>query len=202
MRPLARRRVGATGRCASYTAGMKAKYLDPLHFDVLEVAKRAESTAGEWPLLQLERLADLAMLSQDGIDTAVRWQATGELRPVLGGEAEVWLRLQADAVVPLCCQRCLGPVHETIALDRWIRFVADEAQAEALDAELEDDVLVLKRDLDLRELVEDELLLALPLVPRHEVCPEPLPMEAAADEAQEPAPHPFAALAGLKRKSE
>jgi uncharacterized protein len=38
-------------------------------------------------------------------------------------------------------------------------------------------VLALEPALDLKELVEDELLLALPLVPRHEVCPEPLPFE-------------------------
>ena len=38
-------------------------------------------------------------------------------------------------------------------------------------------MLALEPALDLRGLVEDELLLALPLVPRHEVCPEPLPIE-------------------------
>ena len=80
-----------------------------------------------------------------------------------------------------------------------------EGQAEALDAELEDDVLELQRHTDLSELVEDELLLALPLVPRHEDCPEPLPMgelgdpEPAADAPPE-RPHPFAALAQLKKK--
>jgi uncharacterized protein len=48
--------------------------------------------------------------------------------------------------------------------------------------------------------VEDELLLALPLVPLHARCPRPLPMPAgAAAPDGEPAPKPFAVLAGLGR---
>ena len=68
-----------------------------------------------------------------------------------------------------------------------------------MDAESEDDVLAISRSLDVPELLEDELLLALPLVPRHEVCPEPLPVPEEAPE--EKAPHPFAALAALKKGS-
>jgi uncharacterized protein len=47
-------------------------------------------------------------------------------------------------------------------------------------------------------LVEDELILSLPIVPRHDQCPDPLPMPV--DELDEgPAAHPFQALAALKR---
>ncbi|MFZ2989514.1 YceD family protein, partial [Ideonella sp.] len=99
----------------------------------------------------------------------------------------------------LCCQRCLGPVGTEMALDRWVRFVSDEESAAALDAESEDDVLALERWMDLRELIEDELLLALPLVPRHQVCPAPLPLPSDADVEESPAPNPFAVLAKLKR---
>jgi uncharacterized protein len=98
----------------------------------------------------------------------------------------------------------LGPVQTLVEVDTWLRFVSDEAQAAALDAELEEDVLALEREQDALELVEDELLLALPLVPRHEECPQPLPLPAEDldDEADAaPAkPNPFAALAQLKKK--
>jgi len=44
------------------------------------------------------------------------------------------------------------------------------------------------------------LLLALPLVPRHEVCPEPLVVPSAAEATDgDDAPNPFAVLAALKR---
>ena len=73
-----------------------------------------------------------------------------------------------------------------------------EDAAAQLDAASDDDVLALTRALDLRELIEDELLLGLPIVPRHDVCPAPLtpPTDMLVDE---PESNPFAVLAGLKR---
>ena len=62
-------------------------------------------------------------------------------------------------------------------------------------------VLALTPALDLADLIEDELLLALPLVPRHDVCPAPLPVPDNADVPEEDEPvNPFAALAALKTK--
>ena len=77
-----------------------------------------------------------------------------------------------------------------------------EAAAEALDAEIEDDVLALSKSLDLRELVEDELLLDT----AHRAAPRRLPAAAAgAAGTKRPAPedvpereNPFAALQRLK----
>lgn len=177
---------------------MNAKPVDVLRLDVAQLAAEGAELAGQWPLAELTRLADMHMAG-DGPAAEVQWQVQGELRPVTGGVAEVWLHLQARAELDLCCQRCLGPVHETVTIAKPLRFVADEAQAAALDAELEDDVLALERTLDLRELVEDELLLALPLVPRHGECPQPLPMPADDVETDEKV-SPFAALAQLKTR--
>ena len=92
-------------------------------------------------------------------------------------------------------------MREDLAVSRWFRFVKDEDQAANLDMDSDDDVLALPRHLDLRELVEDELLLELPVVPRHDECPEPLPhANDEEDEAPvEERPNPFAALAALKK---
>jgi len=91
-------------------------------------------------------------------------------------------------------------MREPLAVERSFRFVRSEAEAEAEDIDSEEDVLVISRALDLRKLVEDELILALPLVPRHAVCPQPLPLpQEPLPEPEEPAPNPFAALAVLKR---
>ena len=103
--------------------------------------------------------------------------------------------------MPLECQRCLKAIVVAVDTERNFLFVRGEDAAAQIDADSEDDVLALTRALDLRELIEDELLLALPLVPRHEVCLSPLPMAAGDDEAAaaEAPPHPFAGLAALKR---
>ncbi len=88
-----------------------------------------------------------------------------------------------------------------LQVNRSFRFVADEALAAQQDEECEEDVLVLCRDFKLQDLVEDELLMALPLTPKHAVCPRP-PRMSAADAAFTDEPqareNPFALLAGLK----
>jgi uncharacterized protein len=146
-------------------------------------------------LQSLSRLVQ--SLAQGASDADVQWQAQAELRPVTGGEPELWLSLNADVRVTLECQRCLGPMTQRLAIDRRLRFVRSEEEAERLDDESEDDVLALPPRLDLIELLEDELILALPLVPRHEgACPEPLVL---AEPPPPAAEHPFAALAALRK---
>lgn len=184
---------------------MKPRPFDPLRLDVAAFAADAAELAGQWSLADLARLAASQTSPQDALPTAVAWQVRGERRPVAGGEAELWLHLGARCRIWLACQRCLQPFEEGLAVDTAVRFVRDEAEAEALDAELEEDVLALPRWLDCRALIEDELLLALPLVPRHERCPSPLPMAADAGldvaedaEAAAQRPNPFAVLQALK----
>lgn len=179
----------------------RPRIFDPRKLDVRAFAEAGAELGGETPLAALPRLAE-GSLPGDAPAPA-RWRARGEQRPVTGGAPETWLHLQAEAQVPLECQRCLQPVSESLAVDRWFRFAASEDEAARLDEESEDDVLVASARFDLLELVEDELILALPLVPRHEICPQPLPLgapEAAAEPAADERPNPFAALAALKKK--
>jgi len=155
---------------------MRSPRHDPLRLDVAAFAAEGAVLEGAWPGATLARLADLQVPPQDQGQAEVHWRACGERRLKAGSEAELWLTLSVQAPVWLTCQRCLQPMALDLAIERPLRFVHGEAQAEALDAESDDDVLALPRWLDLRELAEDELLLGLPLVPRHEACPQPLPV--------------------------
>jgi uncharacterized protein len=178
---------------------MKERGPDPQALDVMALCKAAATLQGQWPLAGMARLGESFCAASDGNAT---WQARGWRVPVLGGEPEIWLELEGQAEVPLECQRCLQPMKEHLHVQRRFRFVRSEDEAARLDEESEDDVLALPARLDLRALLEDELILVLPIVPRHGVCPEPLPLPA--DEAlqeEAPAPNPFAALAGLRRPS-
>lgn len=179
---------------------MKSKEHNPLQLDVAALANEGAQLEGRWLLPTLPRLA-----SEQHVDApsptdadAVNWAARGELRSVTGGAPEVWLHLRAQAAPRLQCQRCLEPVEVSVEVERSLRFVRGEDQAAALDAESEDDVLALERSLDLRELVEDELLLALPLVPRHERCPAPWAPSTEAEAPDARPPSPFAVLESLK----
>jgi uncharacterized protein len=198
---------------------MTSPAIDPLRLNVAHFANDAQEAGGDWAIAELARLADSecpvdagsplkakaadapAAPSRSAADLTrrVRWHATGSLRPV-GGEKQIWLHLLADADVVLQCQRCLQPLDEAVHVDRHFRFVDDEATAAAIDDEMEDEVLALPKSLNLRELVEDEMLLALPLVPRHDVCPEKIPMQFGDVEIVEAdAAHPFASLALLRK---
>lgn len=178
---------------------MPAHAYDPDRLDVAAFAAAGGRLSGSWPGAGLARLAALQTLPQDALPDPVTWQCSGERRVVAGEEPEVWLRLQVQAKLWLTCQRCLQPMREALAVDRRIRFVRGEAAAEALDAECEHDVLALTRTLDLRELVEDEMLLALPLVPRHATCPQPLVWTPAPTEEPDTR-SPFAGLDELRER--
>lgn len=182
---------------------MTTREYDPLHLDVAAFARGAGQLEGHWPLGSMGRLEQSTIvdaLPSEG--TQVSWSARGELRAARVGEApptQIWLHLVASTQLPLECQRCLGPVATSVVVERRIQFVHGEDAAAELDAESDDDVLALTRSLDLRALIEDELLLALPLVPRHETCPVPLEVPATDGPLVDEAPNPFAALASLKR---
>ena len=172
---------------------------NPFQLDVVAFAKAAGHIEGHWPLTQLDRLAESAVAEEAPTQAdGVAWSARGESRPARGGGPQPWLHVKAQARIALECQRCLRPVEVILEADRSFLFVPGEDTAAKIDADSEHDVLALTKALDLRELVEDELLLAMPLVPRHDVCPVPLQAPENDEEAMQ-APNPFAALAALKR---
>lgn len=172
---------------------------DPQHLDLLAFARNAAHLHGEidlagWPRLALEQHGNTLAAG------AVAWQLQGRALPQEGGADQIWLDVKASLQLPMQCQRCLGAVLQTVQAERSFRFVADEATAAAMDDEVEEDILVISRNLDALALVEDELILSLPLVPLHEVCPEAWPMSTVDPEFEMAAarPNPFEILAALK----
>jgi len=165
------------------------------------LAASGEPLVGVMPLQKLERLAQESIGLQPGL--MVNWQAAAELRVGSTGQPDTWLHLEANTTVPMTCQRCMGAVQTPLQIDQWYRFVASEEIAMAEDDASEEDLLVMAPQFDLLALLEDELLMALPLVPMHEVCPV-APLLSAGDLGgdvdEEARPHPFAALAQLKKK--
>lgn len=84
-----------------------------------------------------------------------------------------WLRCEVAATVEVECQRCLQPVAVTVDSDRLLYLAAGEADAERIEAVLADEhieVIVAGQSLDLASVIEDEVLLSLPVVPMHADC--------------------------------
>lgn len=184
----------------SYTARMKHDY-DARHLSIEAFAKAGGSIQGSEALAQFDRLQDEAQGL--GSQNPVRFRAVGTTRPNGATSEQIWISLSAEVALPQTCQRCLGPVDVPVSFEREFRFVASEEVAAVEDEESEEDVLVLSRDFNLLELVEDELLMALPVVPMHGVCPAGVKLQVAdvdfVEEEQEK-PNPFAVLGQLKKK--
>lgn len=169
------------------------------HLDVRAFARSSGSLRGNATLSDFPRVAHDCV--DGGSGNAVAWSASGELRSRADEAPQALLHLLVDAVLPLTCQRCLEPVATTIAVDQWFRFVPDDDTADAQDDDSAEDLLVESDHFDLRELVEDELVLAMPLIPSHQTCPT-APRLSASDPGFEQAPrskpHAFAVLGQLK----
>lgn len=186
----------------SYTAPMP-KTLQVHRVNMQVFAQEGAPYEGVSLLQNMERLRQETLGLRP--DLAVHWHASSELRPGPSGEDQIWLHLTANTAVPLACQRCMAALDVNLMVDQWFRFVATEDIAMAEDDQSEEDLLVMEPYLDLLALLEDELLMAVPLVPMHEECPV-TPVLSAGGEALAPAdrveaskPNPFAVLAKLKQ---
>jgi uncharacterized protein len=155
---------------------------------VAALADEARQVELAVPLARLERIAS-RLLSTEGV-------ALG--RVLLGREdGRIIAEVTAGAQVPLQCQRCLEPMLLQIQGSSRVALVESEDQAAQVPSELET-ALAPEGRLRLAELIEEELLLALPSAPRH---PEGhCPGDAAGPkvkESAEPTQRPFAQLGEL-----
>jgi uncharacterized protein len=147
---------------------------DPQRLDVRALARQGGTVSGAAPLTSLPRLA--AEQDAPGLPTdAVQWALSGEVRDLRGGAHQTWMRVQAQATLHMVCQRCLEPMPQPLTVDRLFRFVSTEQAAASEDDQAEEDVLVASTQFDAWTLIEDELILAMPLVPRHDSCQSPSP---------------------------
>lgn len=191
----------------------KSSAYDPHRLNILQFAQDHVSLEGRWPLTAMPRLAGYDLSAdRQAHQPLVVWKASGEQQAGSAGAFKTYLHLEAQVPMQLRCERCLEAVPHTVSAERSIRFVKDEATAAQLDAhDDEEDVLALPPSLDLQALIEDELILALPLAPRHDNCRLAHPAadarlgayapSATTDEGTKTAPtNPFAVLAGLKNK--
>jgi len=162
--------------------------------DVDRAAEGRRRFAGGLPLRNMKRLLDL--LDAPELDAEIKF----EIDAWRDDQGTVRLDVRFAGALPLTCQRSLARYMHVIDGSSSIAVVADETALAGLPENLEPK-LVKNGRLKLIELVEDELLLALPLVPRDPTL-EPLEQHLlAGPPAESPVTSeasPFAALAGLK----
>jgi uncharacterized protein len=104
----------------------------------------------------------------------------------------------------MVCLRCLGVVTIPVEVEREYRLARDEAHAAKLDEDDElVDAIVGSARFDVLDLVEDEVILALPFSPKHDECDLPIANEIASESddnsGEDEKPNPFRVLAQLKK---
>lgn len=162
----------------------------PASVDVARMVQSRRSFAGKLPLARFKRLAG----SLAGSEGEVAFQLDFD-RDAYGTSL---LHLKAATQLPMLCQRTLEGYLEPVVLDQQLGLIRDEAEEAALLPEYEALLVGEDGQLDLVDVIEDELILALPLVPTRPGAPLDH-IEMADDEIEEPRENPFAALASLKK---
>jgi len=153
----------------------------------IEFARKALEFHDTIAVSQFSRLHDA--LSSD--DSVLDWQLQGEMN----SEGKPVLHLNVQGSLNLTCQRCLEPLKFDLNVNSDFIVVASEADLPPEEDDVdEQDYLVADAQMQVAELIEDEVLLALPYAPKHESgsC-------GALSKANElKKPNPFAVLQSLK----
>ncbi len=164
--------------------------MNALVIDAFGFARQKETQQGEIAV------AEMARLLEDCADSSghITWRLEGGVH-----ELDVpQLTLHVSGTVQLMCQRCLQAFAFAIDSRSTLMLAKNDEHADEIDAMLDDeslDVIVASQAFNVFELIEDEALLALPLAPKHEICPD----TSLLDHANDTRELPFAALTRLKQ---
>jgi uncharacterized protein len=175
----------------------------PASIDPWQAVARGAAFAGTIPLTALPRLRGLlvqeVMGETAGVDFVLAFERDGARRPAVLGSVQ--------AVLPLECQRCLGVVEHRVAAE--IRLLLTPGEAIGEPPEPYEALPVVDDQVAPLDLIEDELLLALPQIPMHPegtcqagagavtgIAVQVAGLDVAADENGRR--NPFAVLAGWK----
>ena len=155
--------------------------------DSLDFARSGKTLSGEFAVAALDRLHDRLASPEGKIEY--------ELSGITDSKGKLGLHCRVRGTLNLICQRCLQAMAWPIKLDSDLVLVSSEAElGEGEDDPEAPDVLLAQKELNVQELVEDELLLGMPMAPRH---PEGQCGPTDIKDSKE-AVSPFAALAKLK----
>ena len=160
----------------------------PERIDPLQLADQQVRLAGRIAVSRMGRLGGMLNNCGGEVDVIAEFGRDELRRPVL--------HLIAGAPLELICQRCMRPMTVVVEVNTNLALVTNEAEAEQL-ANRYESILVSAGRTSFTNMVEDELLLRLPMIPRHENDAACIPVRSG-DRARTPE-NPFAVLASLKR---
>jgi uncharacterized protein len=161
--------------------------------DAQEFARLGLMLEGRLPVAGFARLA--SSLCDGNGELSYRLQGSVDDR------GKALLQLEFDVVVRVICQRCLEPMGLPLQVCNRFRLLGAEPEwsidASEFDADGEDEIVATEA-LDVEALIEDEVMLSLPLAPRHQNCALASGKGGEAGRGRE---SPFGVLAQLKDRA-
>ena len=130
----------------------------PLEVDPIRLAAREEHLQGTIPLKQMKRLTSTLTRAEGDVSIDVMFSEDMNRVVLLTGQ------IQTDA--KLICQRCMGEMDLPIDIDFQLAFVRSESEMERLPEGYEA-TLINNTSMMLSDIIEDEILLALPPIAKH-----------------------------------
>lgn len=176
------------------TEGVKTYHRAPMSVALPErveasrMVQARRSFEGKLPIASFQRLR--------GSLAAVEGEARYELEFGRDELGVAFLAVRVDADLPLTCQRTLEVYRQPVHVDQRLGLIGEESEEAALPPGYEP-LLIPDGQVNPADVIEDELILALPVVPLKPGAP--LEWHDGSDE-ETSEPNPFAALAKLKKK--
>lgn len=169
----------------------------PITLDPTRAAQKRATFDGIVPLVTLTRLTDSLVSSEGDVDVVVNC-GTDE-------QGLVFIEAQARCQVQVKCERCSE--HMSMELNTSFAYTPIRSDKDSAHDDIPERYEVVEKnehgEVNLRQLVEDELILALPLFPMHDegYCdPTKVQMSWGEIEPEPEKPNPFAILQELKKK--
>lgn len=172
----------------------------PHHIDIKKIADDGFAWRGLITADDMSRIADsVHQMSDAPIELSVTITKNNDI---------IWFSFDIVCSCLVICQRCLKPMPQAFDTITKLALLTDDSQETLLDDDQEwllladvSDVVGKELRLTLMDVIEDELLLNMPLAPKHEIGhPDCVPVEQINEEEEddEEKDNPFAALAALK----
>lgn len=166
----------------------------PLKVDPFRFADNASRLQGAMPIKNMERLRASLASDQGDAEVNIRFGVDEQGIRFMQGRVETHLALQ--------CQRCMESFDYEIINDFKLGIVQTEEEANELPTSY-DPLIMTGEDLFLQDVIEDELIVSLPIVPMHESkdCKVKLPLIAGSDKTSEmEKDNPFKVIELLREK--
>lgn len=174
----------------------------PHALGLFDFARAGGDIGGRVSLSMFTRLRD-GLATTEG--EPVTWSLRGWLRERQGARQQPMVTLEIRADLPLVCQRCLQAMTHPVVDTADFRLVLTEPELTQDELDAEDDALPAEHPVDVLDLIEDQLILALPIVPMHAQCPQLLQGSTVSHQDNEPElpqrENPFANLRQLLKNA-